>query len=200
MIKPCHKCGCLIELTARQVRYGDYQCQTCRRTYNREWMAQWRAKRRLAGLPTYNKKWQTEYNAEHNQRPEMKQLKARLMAIYRRDPRLRPRHLARLQAYNAVASGVLKKLPCRVCGAENSQMHHPDYEQPLLVVWLCRKCHAEEHAKLKWHSALVFAHVGALNLDIVELPQLPEALPPAGAGNVPTAQPAPAPNIQETRP
>lgn len=36
--------------------------------------------------------------------------------------------------------------PCRVCGDSNAQMHHPDHELPLVVVWLCRKCH------LSWHA------------------------------------------------
>ena len=43
--------------------------------------------------------------------------------------------------------GKLQKNPCVECGAENSQMHHPDYEKPLYVVWLCRKCHLMEHHK-----------------------------------------------------
>lgn len=40
----------------------------------------------------------------------------------------------------------LQKEPCRVCGDANTEMHHPDHELPLMVVWLCRRCH------LAWHS------------------------------------------------
>lgn len=42
--------------------------------------------------------------------------------------------------------GRLAKHPCTVCGSRDSQMHHPDHELPLLVVWLCRPCH------LAWHA------------------------------------------------
>lgn len=43
--------------------------------------------------------------------------------------------------------GKIQKLPCEQCGEENSQMHHPDYGKPLLVVWLCRVCHLALHAE-----------------------------------------------------
>jgi hypothetical protein len=33
---------------------------------------------------------------------------------------------------------------CALCG-EKAQMHHHDYEQPTIVIWLCRKHHLELH-------------------------------------------------------
>lgn len=30
---------------------------------------------------------------------------------------------------------------CQMCNGDNSQMHHPDYSNPFLVNFLCRKCH-----------------------------------------------------------
>ena len=44
----------------------------------------------------------------------------------------------------AVASGNVQKFPCFVCG-EHAEGHHPDYSQPLSVVWLCKKHHREVH-------------------------------------------------------
>ena len=41
--------------------------------------------------------------------------------------------------------GHLIQEPCRVCGSEDSQMHHPDYHQPLYVIWLCAWCHRKLH-------------------------------------------------------
>jgi DNA-directed RNA polymerase subunit M/transcription elongation factor TFIIS len=40
----------------------------------------------------------------------------------------------------------LKKGPCEVCSAtEDIQAHHPDYTDPLNIVWLCKRCHAYLH-------------------------------------------------------
>lgn len=41
--------------------------------------------------------------------------------------------------------GKITKEPCLSCGDINSQMHHPDYNKPLLITWLCRKCHLTLH-------------------------------------------------------
>lgn len=43
--------------------------------------------------------------------------------------------------------GKIIKEPCIVCGDVNSQMHHPNYDKPLLVIWYCRKHHLELHKK-----------------------------------------------------
>jgi hypothetical protein len=40
--------------------------------------------------------------------------------------------------------GKLQREPCEVCGSD-AQMHHPDYSQPLVVFWLCRKHHHAFH-------------------------------------------------------
>src|SRR5258708_23011340 len=41
--------------------------------------------------------------------------------------------------------GHLIQKPCRICWDPDSQMHHPDYDRPLEVEWLCRPCHLELH-------------------------------------------------------
>jgi hypothetical protein len=47
----------------------------------------------------------------------------------------------------AVRLGKLKRLPCEVCGAPETDGHHDDYSKPLDVRWLCRRHHAEVHAE-----------------------------------------------------
>lgn len=37
----------------------------------------------------------------------------------------------------------------RVLRPGSIHAHHPDYAEPLLVVWLCRTCHHAEHARLR---------------------------------------------------
>lgn len=41
--------------------------------------------------------------------------------------------------------GKIIKCPCYFCGDQVAEKHHPDYSQPLLVVWLCRPCHLQVH-------------------------------------------------------
>jgi len=41
--------------------------------------------------------------------------------------------------------GKLKKEPCS-CGNHDTQMHHPDYNYPLNVIWMCRPCHLKLHS------------------------------------------------------
>lgn len=50
---------------------------------------------------------------------------------------------------NAIRDGKLKKDPCHVCGNTKAQAHHPDYDRPLDVVWLCDAHHKEAHAIAK---------------------------------------------------
>jgi hypothetical protein len=51
------------------------------------------------------------------------------------------------QARVAVRRRMLQKKPCRNCGAD-AEMHHEDYDRPLKVDFLCRKCHLERHREL----------------------------------------------------
>lgn len=58
-------------------------------------------------------------------------------------------YLAHLTVQNALRLGVIERQPCEVCGAEKTDAHHLDYGQPLLVQWLCRKHHKQEHKRLR---------------------------------------------------
>lgn len=61
------------------------------------------------------------------------------------DSRKRANARAYINVY--VKRGKVIKLPCEACGEVNSEKHHEDYDKPLDVRWLCRKCHLEHHAK-----------------------------------------------------
>ena len=45
---------------------------------------------------------------------------------------------------HAIKKGTLVKEPC-YCGAIKVEAHHPDYNQPLFVIWLCNKHHKHIH-------------------------------------------------------
>jgi len=46
---------------------------------------------------------------------------------------------------HAVRDGRVIKFPCFICGSK-AHAHHPDYDRPLDVIWLCPKHHKEAHA------------------------------------------------------
>ena len=55
------------------------------------------------------------------------------------------RRKANIALGNALRDGRLFKTPCQACGEIKVEGHHPDYDQPLDVVWLCGSHHKEVH-------------------------------------------------------
>jgi hypothetical protein len=63
----------------------------------------------------------------------------------------------RAQTRQAIRRGELIPSPCRMCGAQQVQPHHPRYEgvnAHLEVDWLCRVCHARIHGRRAWTRQL----------------------------------------------
>lgn len=54
-------------------------------------------------------------------------------------------YLAHLTTQNALRLGVIERQPCAVCGREKAEAHHPNYAEPLNIVWLCRAHHMKIH-------------------------------------------------------
>jgi hypothetical protein len=48
----------------------------------------------------------------------------------------------------AVKSGLVQRPDTCPCGRPNPEGHHSDYSKPLMVAWLCHKCHFDLHAKM----------------------------------------------------
>jgi hypothetical protein len=64
-------------------------------------------------------------------------------AMQRWNRQNRPKKRAELIAYRAHKKGILvKPAACQHCGRKLPlEKHHPDYSKPLVVEWLCSKCH-----------------------------------------------------------
>jgi hypothetical protein len=62
-----------------------------------------------------------------------------------REQRYRERNPEKVRARkalsHAISSGKIVRGPCVICGEPKTQGHHPDYGQPLRVVWLCFRHH-----------------------------------------------------------
>ena len=67
---------------------------------------------------------------------------------YRKNPIYQRQRDARLIINLLRRHGWLKPQPCQECGDTKVQAHHPDYDRPLDVIWLCRPCHVLEHHPL----------------------------------------------------
>lgn len=52
---------------------------------------------------------------------------------------------ARILANLAEQYGFLVPRPCEHCGSRADHKHHEDYDRPLDIVWLCRRCHIRLH-------------------------------------------------------
>lgn len=48
--------------------------------------------------------------------------------------------------YRALLKGDIARESCSICGDEDTQAHHPDYDKPLEVTWLCVRHHTDLHA------------------------------------------------------
>ena len=116
-----------------------YYCKECFREINK-------IRHRTPHRKEYNRRWRKEHHYE--QRVHVKKYKASLMRKYAKDPKLRPRHLCRWAFNRLIKAGLIKKEPCILCG-EKAEGHHPDYNKPFKVIWLCPVHHREWHSLAK---------------------------------------------------
>jgi hypothetical protein len=87
----------------------------------------------------------TEANQDRRRKRSERSL-AHYYDVVRNDSEAMQKRQARQKARDELRAGRIKRQPCSICG-EPGQMHHPDYNQPTLVVWLCPVHHAKEHGK-----------------------------------------------------
>lgn len=66
----------------------------------------------------------------------------------------RKRAKAREDVNRAIKLGKLKRGDCIVCQKKNAQAHHPDHNETFWIVWLCIKCHFQEHVRINHNLKL----------------------------------------------
>jgi hypothetical protein len=83
-----------------------------------------------------------EYDRQRASLPHRKALAKRILAGW--NAKYPDRDKAQAAAGNAQRAGRLQKPElCEGCGLpKRLEKHHHDYSKPLLVVWLCKPCHA----------------------------------------------------------
>lgn len=114
------------------------------------------------GLQNWCKDCKRTYEKEYSKRPEAIESQRRTYERLRdkgyfrdwkkkqyRTPQLQAKMAARRITSLMIKNGEIEKLSCAGCGKFESEGHHPDYNQPLLIVWLCHACHMALHNKIK---------------------------------------------------
>ncbi len=126
-----------------------YWCKECEKSYAREYNNRPERKeynRKHRELLTARGYWK-EHEKEYLQRPGKREQRNEAKRLYMQRPEVRIKNFARWYTNHQIEKGNLKREPCAFCGAEYGEAHHLDYNQPLLVVWLCSNCHREVHLK-----------------------------------------------------
>ena len=155
--KTCSRCRKCLPLNA--FYRGQYWCRQCKKETRHVYMRRYLDKKK--GDPEQRKKYAKLYRKrrvywkEYYTRPEVKKRNAANQRRYSHDPVLRIKHMARWIFRRAKNTGKIKSQSCAECGTLPAQGHHPNYSKPLLIVWLCDRCHRKKHMELKtaWEKA-----------------------------------------------
>ena len=91
--------------------------------------------------PEYYRQYERSRNLTSTRKEQHKKSQQKHRAKYSN------KYRARTAVGNALRDGRLQKGICVICGSENVEAHHDDYDKPLEVVWVCFKHHREIHEK-----------------------------------------------------
>jgi hypothetical protein len=86
-------------------------------------------------------------DAEHNPKPDSKKARHARQARWRERNQLAVWAQAGLRS--ALKRGLIERQPCAVCGAQEAEAHHDNFDAPIDVQWLCRAHHKRLHAAEK---------------------------------------------------
>ncbi len=85
-----------------------------------------------------------EVDKKRNQKPERKKWTREFTRKQRK--KWKKKRKCQWTFWNQFRYGTIKKLPCQKCKTkELVEAHHPDYNKPFRVTWLCSLHHKEWH-------------------------------------------------------
>ena len=116
-------------------------CKECRKL--------WRKKNK-GRLKELKKTWETKNRSKHlfsRKRRYRNQRENELLRTKEWKLKNNKKVLCHQAVDRAIKKGTLVRQDCIKCGTEKTHGHHPDYDKPLDVIWLCPKHHQEEHLK-----------------------------------------------------
>lgn len=149
---PCRHCGSS-DINPSRIARADWICRACESRRSAAWRERRRTEgRSVSGSNTWDPAKKAAWRQRYYGQPDVREKLAAKARARTARPDERSRHEARWAVNRAVAAGRLIKQPCR-CGEIKVDGHHPDYSKPLEVVWLCRPCHMDEHAKARGQAS-----------------------------------------------
>ena len=133
--KTCFKCGLLKPLSEfyKHAMMGDGHLNKCKVCNRKDAIATRAAK------PEYYKAYDRTRAGLTHRREKAKVIQARWRSQFPN------RKNAQQVLRRAVLKGVVMPQPCLMCG-DKAEAHHPDYDNPLGVTWLCSSHHKQTHA------------------------------------------------------
>ena len=137
-LKTCFKCGEAKPLSEfyRHQRMADGHLNKCKNCAIKDVI-----KNRTENIERIR-----DYDRKRKSLPHRRELNRKVCAEYATNyPK---RRAAQAAVRYAVRRGKLIPQPCFICG-EKAEAHHPDYDAPLSVVWLCPAHHKQAHALIK---------------------------------------------------
>lgn len=143
MKRQCTKCGKTKELEAFCRRKGAKdghrsECKNCHCLAERE-------RRRLNG-----EKMRLRDKSRYQNNPDRRHFMKEKSTVWAKQ-NSNKRH-AHKEVERAISKGLLRKPDfCSLCKEKARKIdgHHPDYDEPLEVVWLCCRCHSRVHRTVK---------------------------------------------------
>lgn len=130
----CRKCQSIFIPKTWQIVTSDFICKSCRNALIRN---------RIANDPKFKEKRKI-YNAK----PAVKESRSLYWKRYNSIPSNVIKRKARKLLRYRLEIGQIERKPCEVCGNIKTDGHHADYNKPLEVKWLCRRCHYAEERKI----------------------------------------------------
>ena len=91
-------------------------------------------------MPTNTKEYMHAWRAKNRQKYNS------YFDKYRQDPLFRKKNIARCTLNRAIKRGSVVRGDCTIKKCTGfAEAHHPDYDKPLDVIWLCKKHHELLH-------------------------------------------------------
>jgi len=137
------------------MKYKKCSCCGKEKIYNLEFfMPDKRTKSGMAGRcrkchRKISKLYSRKYRQEHPEwkKESNKKCKNIINKCVRRWIIKHPKKLkAKILAGKALKNGKLQKQKCKICKKIKTEMHHPNYNKPLKIIWLCKLHHKQLHA------------------------------------------------------